>query len=125
MAVSIVMIPARMTKAEERESLRRENRALKQAMRKEQTFHGILGKSDAIASVEIAGPGFVNFFVRNGVWQSVVKSVCEHGYNYGFSQVGQQKKVLVEFVSANPTGPLSIGHGRQADPLSHQVETAA
>jgi len=69
---------------------------------------------DLFDKVEIAGPGFVNFFVRDGVWQSVVKSVCEHGYNYGFSQVGHQKKVLVEFVSANPTGPLSIGHGRQA-----------
>ena len=69
---------------------------------------------DLFDKVEIAGPGFVNFFIRDGVWQSVVKSVCEQGYNYGFSQVGHQKKVLVEFVSANPTGPLSIGHGRQA-----------
>jgi arginyl-tRNA synthetase len=69
---------------------------------------------DLFNKVEIAGPGFVNFFVRDTVWQSVVKSVCEFGYDYGFSQVGGKRKVLVEFVSANPTGPLSIGHGRQA-----------
>jgi arginyl-tRNA synthetase len=69
---------------------------------------------DLFAKVEIAGPGFVNFFVRDTVWQSVVQSVCEMGAGYGLSQVGHQKKVLVEFVSANPTGPLSVGHGRQA-----------
>jgi len=64
--------------------------------------------------VEIAGPGFVNFFVRSEVWQSVIKPVCEKAYSYGSSEIGRNKKVLVEFVSANPTGPLSIGHGRQA-----------
>jgi arginyl-tRNA synthetase len=64
--------------------------------------------------VEIAGPGFINFFVKNEVWQSVIEPVCEQAYSYGFSEVGKNKKVLVEFVSANPTGPLSIGHGRQA-----------
>jgi len=64
--------------------------------------------------VEIAGPGFVNFFVRDKVWQSVIKPVCDQAYTYGSSEIGQNKKVLVEFVSANPTGPLSIGHGRQA-----------
>ncbi len=64
--------------------------------------------------VEIAGPGFINFFIRNTVWQSVVKPVCEQAYTYGSSGIGENKKVLVEFVSANPTGPLSIGHGRQA-----------
>ncbi|MGB5883127.1 MAG: arginine--tRNA ligase, partial [Desulfobulbales bacterium] len=72
------------------------------------------GYGDLFDKVEIAGPGFVNFFVRDAVWQSVVQSVCEQGYGYGLSQIGQQHKVLVEFVSANPTGPLSIGHGRQA-----------
>jgi arginyl-tRNA synthetase len=64
--------------------------------------------------VELAGPGFVNFFVRDKVWQSVIKPVCDQAYSFGFSGVGENKKVLVEFVSANPTGPLSIGHGRQA-----------
>ena len=64
--------------------------------------------------VEIAGPGFINLFIRNEVWQSVIKPVCDKAYTYGYSKVGENKKVLVEFVSANPTGPLSIGHGRQA-----------
>jgi arginyl-tRNA synthetase len=69
---------------------------------------------DLFTRVETAGPGFVNFFVRDSVWQSVVLLVCEQAYRYGSSQVGKGKRVLVEFVSANPTGPLSIGHGRQA-----------
>ena len=64
--------------------------------------------------IEIAGPGFVNLFVKDAVWQSVLPQVCEAGPSYGASEVGAGKKVLVEFVSANPTGPLSVGHGRQA-----------
>ena len=64
--------------------------------------------TELFTGVEIAGPGFINFFVRNEVWQSVVQPVCEQGYKYGFSQGKREKKVLVEFVSANPTGPLSI-----------------
>jgi len=72
------------------------------------------GYTELFDKVEIAGPGFVNFFVRNEVWQSVIKPICEQAYRFGFSEIGENKKVLVEFVSANPTGPLSIGHGRQA-----------
>ncbi len=71
-------------------------------------------REDLFARVDIAGPGFVNFFVRDGVWQSVIEAVCQQGFSYGLSRVGEQKRVLVEFVSANPTGPLSVGHGRQA-----------
>jgi arginyl-tRNA synthetase len=67
-----------------------------------------------IEKVEVAGPGFVNFFIRETVWQSVVKPICEQDKEYGLSDIGKGRKVLVEFVSANPTGPLSIGHGRQA-----------
>ncbi|KPJ98846.1 MAG: arginyl-tRNA synthetase [Desulfobacterales bacterium SG8_35] len=70
--------------------------------------------NDLFDKVEIAGPGFINFFVRDAEWQSVIQPVSEQRYKYGLSQAGRQKKVLVEFVSANPTGPLSIGHGRQA-----------
>jgi len=69
---------------------------------------------DLISSVEIAGPGFVNFIVNREVWQSVLPRVCEEDKNFGLSDIGRNRKVLVEFVSANPTGPLSIGHGRQA-----------
>ena len=64
--------------------------------------------------VEIAGPGFVNFFIKRQVWQSVLTEVCRADDAFGLSQAGAGKKVLVEFVSANPTGPLSVGHGRQA-----------
>jgi arginyl-tRNA synthetase len=69
---------------------------------------------DLLAKVEVAGPGFVNCFVNNGVWQSVLGAVCKQDEGYGTSSVGGGRRVLVEFVSANPTGPLSIGHGRQA-----------
>ncbi|MBW2466678.1 MAG: arginine--tRNA ligase, partial [Deltaproteobacteria bacterium] len=69
---------------------------------------------ELFAGVEIAGPGFVNFFIKDEVWQSIIKPICNQAYEFGFSKVGEDKKVLVEFVSANPTGPLSIGHGRQA-----------
>ncbi len=71
-------------------------------------------ESGLIEKVEVAGPGFVNIFVRMDVWQSVVPGICGLGDAYGLSDIGRGKKVLVEFVSANPTGPLSIGHGRQA-----------
>jgi arginyl-tRNA synthetase len=66
------------------------------------------------AKVEIAGPGFVNFFIRDAVWQSVIPAVVSAGEAYGRAPEKNGKRVLVEFVSANPTGPLSVGHGRQA-----------
>ena len=71
-------------------------------------------EDDLVAKVDIAGPGFVNFFIKPEVWQSVLPEVCLQNENYGLSEKGKGRKVLVEFVSANPTGPLSIGHGRQA-----------
>ncbi len=70
--------------------------------------------TDLLKKVEVAGPGFVNFFVNNAVWQSVPRVVNEAGSDFGLSDIGKGKRVLVEFVSANPTGPLSVGHGRQA-----------
>lgn len=76
---------------------------------------GLLGAGDEFLDrVEIAGPGFVNFFLNRGVWSSVVPVVFDEGNRFGRSVFGGQKKVLVEFVSANPTGPLSVGHGRNA-----------
>ncbi len=69
---------------------------------------------DLIDKIEIAGPGFVNFFLKNEVWQGVLPDICRRDKDYGPEAAGAGKKVLVEFVSANPTGPLSIGHGRQA-----------
>jgi len=69
---------------------------------------------DLVQKVEVAGPGFVNFFLQDRVWGSVITPVCEQDGRFGLEDIGGQKKVMVEFVSANPTGPLSIGHGRNA-----------
>jgi len=74
----------------------------------------LLADCPLLDKVEIAGPGFVNFYLRPQVWQSVLPEISRQGDAFGLSQAGAGKKVLVEFVSANPTGPLSVGHGRQA-----------
>ncbi|MDD2558651.1 MAG: arginine--tRNA ligase, partial [Desulfuromonas sp.] len=64
--------------------------------------------------VEIAGPGFINFFLTSSSWFAILESVYRQGERYGACSIGAGKKVQVEFVSANPTGPLHIGHGRGA-----------
>lgn len=61
---------------------------------------------------EIAGPGFINFFYGKGFYTSVIREIEEKGAEYGKSEYGQGKRVLVEFVSANPTGPMHIGNAR-------------
>ncbi|WP_028516984.1 arginine--tRNA ligase [Ruminococcus flavefaciens] len=61
---------------------------------------------------EVAGPGFLNFFLGRSWFSDVVKNVLEEGENYGKTELGKGKKVLVEFVSANPTGPMHIGNAR-------------
>ncbi len=73
-----------------------------------------LPESDSISKIEIAGPGFINFFMAPAAFQQVVLAVHEAGEAYGHSTVGQGRRVQVEFVSANPTGPLHVGHGRGA-----------
>ncbi|MGN8158465.1 arginine--tRNA ligase [Salinisphaera sp. RV14] len=73
-----------------------------------------LGGDERIAKVEIAGPGFINFFLAPAAFRSVIDDVLAAGEAYGRSDEGQGRKVLIEFVSANPTGPLHVGHGRQA-----------
>ncbi len=75
---------------------------------------GLLNDEPMFERVEIAGPGFVNLFVRPSVWASVLVPVYEQENTFGFSTIGGGRRVLVEFVSANPTGPLSVGHGRNA-----------
>ncbi len=67
-----------------------------------------------IAKVEVAGPGFINFFLNQSAFQSVVTTVLEQGAQYGRDDSGSKGRVLVEFVSANPTGPMHVGHGRGA-----------
>jgi arginyl-tRNA synthetase len=73
-----------------------------------------LPKTDFIAKVEIAGAGFINVFISAQAKQSVVHGVLQAGAGYGHVHVGAGRKVQVEFVSANPTGPLHVGHGRGA-----------
>ena len=73
-----------------------------------------LPDSDIIDHVEIAGPGFINFFLKKQSRLSVITNILQSGENYGRSKFGSGKSILVEFVSANPTGPLHIGHGRGA-----------
>jgi arginyl-tRNA synthetase len=85
-----------------------------------------------LAKVEIAGPGFINFFIQDTYWLEVLADIEAAAGTYGNSSMGVGKKVQVEFVSANPTGPLHVGHGRGAalgDALAnilgctgHQVE---
>jgi arginyl-tRNA synthetase len=67
-----------------------------------------------LEKVEIAGPGFMNFFVRDQVWAALLKEISMSGQQYGRSDLGVGRRVQVEFVSANPTGPLHIGHARGA-----------
>jgi len=63
---------------------------------------------------EIAGPGFINFFLNKHSWHPVLREIHEQDALYGASDIGKGKKIQVEFVSANPTGPLHVGHGRGA-----------
>jgi arginyl-tRNA synthetase len=73
-----------------------------------------LSTEDILERVEIAGPGFINFFVRPSAWPPVIEAILAQDRAYGACDVGRGQKVQVEFVSANPTGPLHVGHGRGA-----------
>ncbi|SHI91584.1 arginyl-tRNA synthetase [Malonomonas rubra DSM 5091] len=74
----------------------------------------VLQKNPLCERVEIAGPGFINFRLAPSCWYGVLDQVMSEGEQYGRSDVGKGTKIQVEFVSANPTGPLHIGHGRGA-----------
>jgi arginyl-tRNA synthetase len=67
-----------------------------------------------VAKAEVAGPGFVNVWLVGDRWHELLRRVLELGPRYGHSKTGDGRRVQVEFVSANPTGPLTLGHGRQA-----------
>ena len=67
-----------------------------------------------VASVDIAGPGFINLTLKPSVWSEELRVVLEAGRDYGRSDMGKGEKVNVEYVSANPTGPMHVGHGRGA-----------
>lgn len=74
----------------------------------------VLPSNSIIERVEIAGAGFINFFIRPSARALVIAEVLDKGTAFGKSSLGQNQKVLIEFVSANPTGPLHVGHGRGA-----------
>jgi arginyl-tRNA synthetase len=73
-----------------------------------------LGDSDAIDKVEIAGPGFINFHLSPGAFHTELETILEQGEHYGRQAKKDGPKINLEFVSANPTGPLHVGHGRHA-----------
>lgn len=73
-----------------------------------------LPPSEDVEKAEVAGPGFINFFISPAAFRQVVAEILDSAGEYGRSQLGRAIKVQVEFVSANPTGPLHVGHGRGA-----------
>ncbi|MBV8060586.1 MAG: arginine--tRNA ligase [Alphaproteobacteria bacterium] len=73
-----------------------------------------LESAPVVAAVEIAGPGFINLRLRETEWQNEIRTILHDGRHYGDSKLGQGTKVLVEYVSANPTGPMHAGHVRGA-----------
>ncbi|ABL69967.1 arginine--tRNA ligase [Paracoccus denitrificans] len=73
-----------------------------------------LAADPRIASAEVAGPGFLNLRLVSGEWQSVVRAALAEGGDYGRSEMGRGQRINVEFVSANPTGPMHVGHTRGA-----------
>ena len=73
-----------------------------------------LPQHDSVIKVELAGPGFINFFINPNSQYQIVRQIHSEGREFGLSTIGAGKKVQVEFVSANPTGPLHVGHGRGA-----------
>lgn len=73
-----------------------------------------LTAAEEIAGIDVAGPGFINIRLHDKVWQSCVVSILQRGRRYGDSAVGSGRSVNIEYVSANPTGPLHVGHGRGA-----------
>jgi arginyl-tRNA synthetase len=73
-----------------------------------------LPPGEALDRVEVAGAGFINFFLKPAAYHGEIRRVLEEGAHYGRSALGAGRSVVVEFVSANPTGPLHVGHGRHA-----------
>ena len=80
----------------------------------ERLAESIARVSDLVERAEVAGPGFVNVWLRGARWHDLLRRVLEEGPAFGHSKQGDGEQVQVEFVSANPTGPLTLGHGRQA-----------
>src|SRR6202051_2808495 len=73
-----------------------------------------LRADDLIAAVNVAGPGFINLTLKASAWSDALRTVLREGDTYGQSAMGAREKVNVEYVSANPTGPMHVGHCRGA-----------
>lgn len=93
-------------------------RAAKAAGRNPRDFAAALveriGRSELIAKIDVAGPGFINLIVSPDAYRDELRSIVARGAAYGASPMGSRSRILVEYVSANPTGPLHVGHGRHA-----------
>lgn len=88
---------------------------------------GRIASDTLVEKCEVAGPGFINIFLKKSYWLSILERIISKGADFGKSALGQGKRVQVEFVSANPTGPLHIGHGRGAavgDSLANILKAA-
>ncbi|MBX4335537.1 arginine--tRNA ligase [Bartonella raoultii] len=85
----------------------------------------LLKNISSIESINVAGPGFINIKLTKSFWQDIIKSILETGTSYGRVPIGQGKRINVEYVSANPTGPMHVGHCRGAvvgDVLSNLLQ---
>lgn len=90
-------------------------------------LENITDPENIIEKIQIAGPGFINFFIKDDVWEHALLEIDKQKDKYGFIDYGAGQKVQVEFVSANPTGPLHIGHARGAvvgDVITNLLNTA-
>jgi len=88
---------------------------------------GPIGEHPLVAKVDVAGPGFINISMERSYWMGLLTEAVSQGDRYGETETGGGKRVLIEFVSANPTGPLHIGHGRGAafgDSLANVLNAA-
>ena len=113
LATNVAMVTAKMAKMKPRDLA--------------ELYATELRQLDVISDVEIAGPGFINLRLADGIWPDQLRQIHQEGEAYGKSQLGANQKVNVEFVSANPTGPLHAAHARGAifgDSLAHLLEFA-
>ncbi|MFQ5329866.1 MAG: arginine--tRNA ligase [Thermodesulfobacteriota bacterium] len=88
---------------------------------------GPIGEHPLVTKVDVAGPGFINITMERSYWIGLLTDAVSQGDRYGETETGAGKRVLIEFVSANPTGPLHIGHGRGAafgDSLANVLDAA-
>lgn len=80
----------------------------------EELKEAVLLKCEEVEKVDIAGPGFINFWIKKDSLANIINTVLAEGDNYGHNNVGKGERILMEYVSANPTGPLHLGHARGA-----------